>query len=228
MIILRRQAAIRPAFTLGGVAGTPTPGDYTLEALDAAGRVIAAYPLALDRAIADPARWGTGFEKTGFHLSLPHIDGIASIRLRRGAAILGTLVAGPRAPLGFEEDLVDLAPPAEPVEGEEPDAGAFWKEFIRETAPEFRKPTIEQLDTFIRPVWASLIACEVDGRPAVGVVSAPALGTRWWAGRSLGATFTVQDAILSPFSAVTLKGLKVTTTGDAPLFSADEVRALGD
>jgi len=31
-------------------------------------------------------------------LSLPHIDGIASIRLRRGAAILGRLAAGPRAP----------------------------------------------------------------------------------------------------------------------------------
>ncbi|HJW82822.1 MAG TPA: hypothetical protein VJ754_00830, partial [Anaerolineae bacterium] len=92
------QAAIRPAFTLHGVAGLPAPGDYTLETLDAAMRVIAAYPLALERAIADPARSGTGFEKTGFHLSLPHIDGIASIRLRRGATILGTLAAGPRAP----------------------------------------------------------------------------------------------------------------------------------
>ena len=56
-------------------------------------------------------------------------------------------------PLGFEEDLVDLAPPAE---GDQ-DAGHFWTDFITETAPEFRKPTIEQLDTFIEPVWASLI-----------------------------------------------------------------------
>ncbi|MGH2680574.1 MAG: glycosyltransferase [Actinomycetota bacterium] len=56
-------------------------------------------------------------------------------------------------PLGFEEDLVDLAPPTE----DEQDAGQFWTDFITETAPEFRKPTIEQLDTFIRPVWASLI-----------------------------------------------------------------------
>jgi histidinol-phosphatase len=37
------------------------------------------------------------------------------------------------------------------------------------------------------PVWATLVACEVDGRPEVGVASAPALGTRWWAGRGLGA-----------------------------------------
>jgi MGT family glycosyltransferase len=56
-------------------------------------------------------------------------------------------------PLGFEEDLVDLAPPAE---GEQ-DAGQFWTDFITETAPEFRKPTIEQLSTFIEPVFSSLI-----------------------------------------------------------------------
>ena len=37
------------------------------------------------------------------------------------------------------------------------------------------------------PVWASLIACERDGRIEVGVASAPALATRWWAGRGLGA-----------------------------------------
>jgi histidinol-phosphatase len=37
------------------------------------------------------------------------------------------------------------------------------------------------------PVWATLIACERGGRIEVGVVSAPALVTRWWAGRDLGA-----------------------------------------
>jgi histidinol-phosphatase len=37
------------------------------------------------------------------------------------------------------------------------------------------------------PVWSTLIAVEVDGRIDVGVASAPALGTRWWAGRGLGA-----------------------------------------
>ena len=37
------------------------------------------------------------------------------------------------------------------------------------------------------PVWATLIACERDGVIEVGVASAPALGTRWWAGRGLGA-----------------------------------------
>lgn len=37
------------------------------------------------------------------------------------------------------------------------------------------------------PVWATLIACERNGTIEVGVASAPALGTRWWAGRDLGA-----------------------------------------
>jgi histidinol-phosphatase len=37
------------------------------------------------------------------------------------------------------------------------------------------------------PVWATLIACERNGTIEVGVASAPALGTRWWAGRGLGA-----------------------------------------
>ena len=37
------------------------------------------------------------------------------------------------------------------------------------------------------PIWATLIAVERGGGIEVGVVSAPALGTRWWAGRGLGA-----------------------------------------
>lgn len=57
--------------------------------------------------------------------------------------------------LGFVEDLVDLAPP--PADGDDQDAGLFWKDFIRETAPEFRKPTIEQLETFVKPTWQALI-----------------------------------------------------------------------
>ncbi|MGE5134369.1 MAG: glycosyltransferase [Gemmatimonadota bacterium] len=64
---------------------------------------------------------------------------------------------GKLAALGFEEDLVDLAPPAGDADGAEGDAGQFWKDFIRDTAPEFRKPTIEQLGTFIQPTWQALI-----------------------------------------------------------------------
>jgi histidinol-phosphatase len=37
------------------------------------------------------------------------------------------------------------------------------------------------------PVWAALIGLEVDGEIVAGVVSAPALGHRWWAARGEGA-----------------------------------------
>lgn len=37
------------------------------------------------------------------------------------------------------------------------------------------------------PIWATLIALAVDGKPVVGVVSAPALGRRWWADAQVGA-----------------------------------------
>ena len=42
------------------------------------------------------------------------------------------------------------------------------------------------------PVWSTLIALAVDGVPVVGVVSAPALGKRWWAATGGGAW--VRDA----------------------------------
>ncbi|MFN3218625.1 MAG: glycosyltransferase [Acidimicrobiales bacterium] len=57
--------------------------------------------------------------------------------------------------LGFDEDLVDLAEPAE--DDGDADAGQFWTDFIRETSPEFAKPTIEQLETFVQPTWQALI-----------------------------------------------------------------------
>ena len=51
---------------------------------------------------------------------------------------------------------------------------------------------IDGTKNFVRgvPVWASLIALMEDGVPTVGVVSAPALNRRWWAGRGLGAHST--------------------------------------
>ncbi len=37
------------------------------------------------------------------------------------------------------------------------------------------------------PVWATLLGLEHNGELVVGVVSAPAMGARWWAGSGLGA-----------------------------------------
>ena len=48
---------------------------------------------------------------------------------------------------------------------------------------------IDGTKNFVRgvPVWATLIALEVDGEVVVGVVSAPALNRRWWAMKDGGA-----------------------------------------
>ncbi|MGV0791522.1 histidinol-phosphatase [Mycolicibacterium sp. XJ1819] len=51
---------------------------------------------------------------------------------------------------------------------------------------------IDGTKNFVRgvPVWATLIALLRDGVPVVGVVSAPALQRRWWAGEGQGAFAT--------------------------------------
>ena len=48
---------------------------------------------------------------------------------------------------------------------------------------------VDGTKNFVRgvPVWATLVALQVEGSVDVGVVSAPALGRRWWAARGLGA-----------------------------------------
>jgi MGT family glycosyltransferase len=55
---------------------------------------------------------------------------------------------------GFEERLMRMAPPEDDAD---PTADP-WAEFVRVTAPEFRKPTIEQQATVTRPIWDALVA----------------------------------------------------------------------
>ena len=84
--------------------------------------------------------------------------GLAAILRDRGHRIVFAAEsswAGKLTPFGFIEELVDLAEP-DPAAGDQ-DAGKFWTDFIAETAPEFRKPTIEQLDSFILPTYQALI-----------------------------------------------------------------------
>ena len=83
--------------------------------------------------------------------------GIGDLLRRRGHRVVFAAEAswqGKLAPLGFTEELVNLAAPAAGAV----DPGQFWKDFVRDTAPEFRKPTIEQLETWIKPVWEELIS----------------------------------------------------------------------
>ena len=82
--------------------------------------------------------------------------GIASVLRDRGARIVFVVeesFAGTLETQGFEEARMRLKP--KPEVPEEP--GQFWKDFIRETAPQFRRPTIEQLETLILPIWQELV-----------------------------------------------------------------------
>ncbi|MEN9823378.1 MAG: hypothetical protein RLZ04_1804, partial [Actinomycetota bacterium] len=85
--------------------------------------------------------------------------GIGNILRQRGHEVVFAAEAswqGRLETLGFVEDLVHLAPPPPPDAPAEA-AGQFWIDFIRDTAPVFRQPTIEQLTGFVQPTWQALI-----------------------------------------------------------------------
>src|SRR5919108_334037 len=82
--------------------------------------------------------------------------GIGQALRQRGHRIVFVVeesFAGTLEEKGFEERLMRLQAPAEAEE----EPGQFWKDFIRETGPVFRKPTIEQLGGFIQPAWQALM-----------------------------------------------------------------------
>jgi UDP:flavonoid glycosyltransferase YjiC (YdhE family) len=156
--------------------------------------------------------------------------GIADVLRRRGARVVfvieesfaGTLVAK-----GFEEVQMRLKP--KPEVAEEP--GQFWKDFIRDTAPQFRKSTIKQLETLIKPIWTELVdgAMYVNARleqifvevePDVivqdNVVAFPAVvsaGVPWVRIVSCNPLEVVDPALPPAFS-----GLPIADTSDWPRF----------
>lgn len=93
--------------------------------------------------------------------------GIGAVLAARGHRVVFAAEASWRGRLeavGFEEDLVELSPASgrgteETAAGAESpaDAGQFWTDFVRETAPVFKLPTIEQLEHFVRPTWQALL-----------------------------------------------------------------------
>ena len=89
------------------------------------------------------------------------------------------------------------------------------------------------------PVWATLIALQVDAQVEVGVVSAPALGRRWWAARGQGAfadgrrvavsrVARVEDAYISATNPTLLAGEGVRHRYSALARRCWTARALGD
>ena len=82
--------------------------------------------------------------------------GIGQVLQSRGVRVVFIIeesFAGTLEARGFEERLMRLGPPPEVEEA----PGQFWKDFIAATSPEFRKPTIEQLETFIAPTMGALV-----------------------------------------------------------------------
>lgn len=85
------------------------------------------------------------------------------------------------------------------VGSEMPDAGILGEEY-GETVGTNGRWIIDPIDgtaQFIGgdPRFSALIAYELDDVPLVGVVSAPALGLRWWAGLGLGARHSNNGAV---------------------------------
>jgi MGT family glycosyltransferase len=82
--------------------------------------------------------------------------GIGDVLRERGHRVVFIVeesFAGTLEARGFEERLMRLGPKPEVEEA----PGQFWKDFIRDTAAVFRKPTIEQLEAFIQPTWQALL-----------------------------------------------------------------------
>ena len=78
------------------------------------------------------------------------------------------------------------------LSAERPDDSVLGEEFGGTAVFTGRQWVIDPIDgtkNFVRgvPVWATLIALLQDGVPVAGVVSAPALQRRWWAGAGEGA-----------------------------------------
>jgi MGT family glycosyltransferase len=84
---------------------------------------------------------------------------IANVLAERGHRVVFVVdesFEGELVKRGFEERMMRMAPPEEDAD---PTADP-WAEFIRMTAPEFRKPTIEQIETVTKPIWEALVAGE--------------------------------------------------------------------
>jgi MGT family glycosyltransferase len=166
--------------------------------------------------------------------------GIGQVLRARGHRVVFVVeesFAGTLEAKGFEERLMRLGPP--PAEPEVP--GQFWIDFIRDTAPVFRKPTIEQLGEFIAPTFQALIdgAKYVDSRlleifdevgPDVivedNVVSFPALGAsgRPWVRIVSCNPAEIKDPAIAPFSS----GYPAADRRDWPAFLEEVRRTHGD
>jgi histidinol-phosphatase len=155
-------------------------------------------------------------------------DGITADAFRRADLVVET--KADRTPVTDADRGVELAI-REEIAGSRPDDRIVGEEFGDSGAALEGKSTrrwiIDPIDgtkNFVRriPVWATLLALEVEGEVRVGVVSAPALGRRWWAARGEGAFAADRDA-----AATRIEVSKVRDLSDAYV-TGNSVPSWGD
>lgn len=115
-------------------------------------------------------------------------DAISAVRFR--ALDLKVETKPDRSPVTDADKAVEEALKAI-LAAERPTDGIIGEEFGA-SGPDARQWIIDPIDgtaNFMRgvPVWATLIALAINGKPVLSVVSAPALNRRWWAAPGLGA-----------------------------------------
>ena len=166
--------------------------------------------------------------------------GIGQVLRSRGHRVVFIVedsFAGTLEAKGFEERLMRLGPKPEADEA----PGQFWIDFIRDTAPVFRKPTIEQLAGFMAPTWRALVdgAMYVQPRLAeiidelepdvvvednvVGFPAVTASGRPWVRIVSCNPA-ELKDPAIPPFSS----GHPVADRGDWPAFLSEVERTHRD
>src|SRR3954447_296901 len=146
-------------------------------------------------------------------LALSLADAADAISLDRfGASDLLVETKPDRTPVTEADRAVETAI-RERLELERPEDGILGEEHGTVDGGGRRRWIVDPIDgtrNYSRgiPVWATLIALEEDGVLRLGVVSAPALGRRWWAERGSGAYVNgepirvsavsrIEDAVLS-------------------------------
>src|SRR3954463_15115702 len=110
--------------------------------------------------MASPRRGGrmstVAFFPEGAYGPTNNCVGIGDVLRARGHRVVFIVeesFAGTLEAQGFGGRWWRLGPKPEAEEA----PGQFWKDFIRDTAPVFRTPTIEQLETFIAPTMHALV-----------------------------------------------------------------------
>ena len=157
-------------------------------------------------------------------------DAISMPRFRTGLVVetkpdLTPVTEADRAVEGELRRLLAAGRPGDAVLGEEGGAaGAGARRWILDP--------IDGTRNYARgiPVWATLIALESDGVVEVGVVSAPALGSRWWAERGSGSFANGEPARVSRVAAVEEAVLSFAIETPVPALAqrAWHARGLGD